>query len=141
MLVTWPQRAEMIQHAIHAFVLQDYPHRVLTVLLFGGFDLLVPGGGLGDFNGCNKMFPALKSVPQDRRGGMHDPKDCATPPVFNRITVGFPRAIHSVMRSNVRLPPFANIRPSAANLSRKCSCLLTRARARRALCASVDADE
>ena len=38
----------------------------------GGFDLLVPGGGLGDFNGCNKMFPALKSVPQDRRGGMHE---------------------------------------------------------------------
>ena len=32
MLITWPKRREMIQHAIHSFVLQTYDNRVLTIV-------------------------------------------------------------------------------------------------------------
>ena len=32
MLTRWPERSEMIQHAIFSFLCQDYPHRVLTVV-------------------------------------------------------------------------------------------------------------
>jgi len=42
----------------------------------GIFDLLVPGGGLGEFDGCASVFPHAASVPQSRFGGMHSPADC-----------------------------------------------------------------
>ena len=43
----------------------------------GLFDMLVPGGGFGDFDGCSRIFPKASSVPQDRYGGLHSPSDCA----------------------------------------------------------------
>lgn len=42
----------------------------------GLFDMLVPGGGFGDFDGCSRIFPKASSVPQDRYGGLHCPSDC-----------------------------------------------------------------
>jgi len=42
----------------------------------GIFDLLVPGGGLGEFDGCSTIFPHSSRVPQSRFGGLHSPFDC-----------------------------------------------------------------
>ena len=42
----------------------------------GLFDMLVPGGGFGDYEGCAKIFPRASSVAQARYGGMHRAHDC-----------------------------------------------------------------
>ena len=42
----------------------------------GLFDLLLPGGGFGDFAGCQIIFPRASEVPQDRYGGLHAAADC-----------------------------------------------------------------
>ena len=42
----------------------------------GIFDLLVPGGGLGEFDGCSSIFPHSSRVPQSRFGGLHSPSEC-----------------------------------------------------------------
>ena len=42
----------------------------------GLFDLLVPGGGFGDYEGCAQIFPRASSVAQARYGGMHRAQDC-----------------------------------------------------------------
>ena len=44
----------------------------------GVFDLLVPGGGFGQFNGCSKIFPHANGVPQDDYGGLFSPSTCET---------------------------------------------------------------
>lgn len=44
----------------------------------GLFDLLVPGGGAGQFDGCGKVFPKHSTAAQDRFGGFHGGADCAT---------------------------------------------------------------
>ena len=44
----------------------------------GIFDLLVPGGGLGEYDGCSTIFPHSSRVPQSRFGGLHSPVDCDT---------------------------------------------------------------
>lgn len=55
----------------------------------GALDLLVPGGGFGDFDGCSVIFPSAGNVAQDRFGGLHSPQDCSV--AFR----GWPRLVAS----------------------------------------------
>ena len=36
----------------------------------------MPGGGLGEFDGCAAVFPRAARVPQTRFGGLHAAADC-----------------------------------------------------------------
>jgi len=61
----------------------------------GLFDLLVPGGGFGDFDGCSQIWPEATSVPQDRYGGLHSPSDCDKAFADNAVGLKFPQDIAS----------------------------------------------
>lgn len=96
MLITWPQRRDMIQHAVLAFALQDHPQKTLTVVndgapcklsaaFFGGASLsgrvvpAPPGASIGE-----KRNIATRVVPDAEFIASFDDDDFSLP---NRLSV------------------------------------------------------
>ena len=69
MLVSWPARREMIQHAVHSFLQQDYPARTLTLVNDGEPCRLAEAFERLGCRGCVVDAPAGATIGEKRNIG------------------------------------------------------------------------